>query len=121
MAAGSAPRSSTAGSPAWQWAARRAPHSDISPSATPGYRRCRASAGRKNSVFKGHPVFRRFISASLVAALMAGTASADTLRDALVSAYHTNPTLTGQRENLRATDATVAIAKAAGRPQVTAN
>jgi len=51
---------------------------------------------------------------------MAGTASADTLREALVSAYHTNPTLTGQRENLKATDATVAIAKAAGRPQVSA-
>ena len=51
---------------------------------------------------------------------MAGTASADTLRNALVSAYQTNPTLTAQRETLRATDATVAIARAAGRPQVTA-
>jgi outer membrane protein len=51
---------------------------------------------------------------------MAGTASADTLREALVSAYQTNPTLTAQRETLRATDATVAIARAAGRPQVTA-
>jgi outer membrane protein len=63
-------------------------------------------------------MLRKFISASLVAALMAGTASADTLRDALVSAYNTNPTLTGQRETLKGTDATVAIAKAAGRPQV---
>jgi len=62
----------------------------------------------------------KLVSASLIAALMAGTASADTLREALVSAYHTNPTLTGQRENLKATDATVAIAKAAGRPQVSA-
>jgi outer membrane protein len=51
---------------------------------------------------------------------MAGTAAADTLRDALVSAYRTNPTLTGQREALKATDANVAIAKAAGRPTVTA-
>src|SRR5215210_7186180 len=49
---------------------------------------------------------------------MAGTASADTLRQALVSAYQTNPTLTAQREILRASDAGVAIAKAAGRPQV---
>jgi outer membrane protein len=65
-------------------------------------------------------VVRKFISASLVAALMAGTASADTLREALVSAYQTNPTLTAQREALRGTDATVAIARAAGRPQVTA-
>jgi outer membrane protein len=49
---------------------------------------------------------------------MAGTAGADTLREALVSAYQTNPTLTAQREALKATDATVAIAKAAGRPQI---
>jgi outer membrane protein len=64
-------------------------------------------------------MLRKFISASVVAALMAGTASADTLREALVSAYQTNPTLTAQRETLKGTDATVAIAKAAGRPQVT--
>jgi len=63
-------------------------------------------------------VVRKLISASLVAALMAGTASADTLRDALVSSYNTNPTLTAQRESQKATDATVAIAKAAGRPQI---
>jgi outer membrane protein len=50
---------------------------------------------------------------------MAGTASADSLREALVSAYQTNPTLTAQRQTLQATDATVAIAKAAGRPQIT--
>ena len=48
------------------------------------------------------------VSASLIAALMAGTASADTLREALVSAYASNPTLAGQRETLKATDATVA-------------
>jgi outer membrane protein len=51
---------------------------------------------------------------------MAGTASADTLREALVSTYATNPTITGERESLRATDANVAIARAAGRPQVSA-
>ena len=66
-------------------------------------------------------MFRKLISGSLVAALMAGTAAADTLRDALVSAYRTNPTLAAQREGQRATDATVAIARAAGRPQVNAN
>ena len=64
-------------------------------------------------------MLRKVISGTLVAALMAGTASADTLREALVSAYQTNPTLTAQRENLRGTDATVAIARAAGRPQIT--
>jgi outer membrane protein len=51
---------------------------------------------------------------------MAGTASADTLREALVSTYRTNPTITGQRESLRATDANVAIARAAGRPEISA-
>lgn len=64
---------------------------------------------------------RKFLTGSLIAALMAGAASADTLREALVSAYQTNPTLTGQRENLKATDTTVDIAKAAGRPQVSAD
>lgn len=65
-------------------------------------------------------MLRKSISASLVAALLAGTASADTLREALVSSYQSNPTLTAQRETLKGTDATVAIAKAAGRPQVSA-
>ena len=51
-------------------------------------------------------------------ALLAGTASADTLREALVSTYATNPTITGQRQSLRSTDANVAIARAAGRPQI---
>ncbi len=62
----------------------------------------------------------KLVSAPLIAAFLAGTASADTLREALVSSYATNPTLTGQRESLKATDSTVAIAKAAGRPQVSA-
>jgi outer membrane protein len=65
-------------------------------------------------------VLRKLITGSLVAALLAGTASADTLRDALVSAYNTNPTLTAQREAQKATDANVAIARAAGRPQISA-
>ena len=66
-------------------------------------------------------MLRKVLSATVMAALLAGTASADTLREALVSAYRTNPTLTGQREALKATDATVAIARAAGRPQVSAS
>jgi len=65
-------------------------------------------------------LYSKILTASLMAALMAGTAGADTLREALVSTYRTNPTLTGQRESLKATDATVAIARAAGRPQVSA-
>jgi outer membrane protein len=61
---------------------------------------------------------RPVLFGSLLAALAAGTASADTLRQALVSAYETNPTLTAQREALKGTDAGVAIARAAGRPQI---
>ena len=54
------------------------------------------------------------------ASLIATPAFADTLREALVPAYATNPDLTGQREALKVTDANVAIARAAGRPQVSA-
>ncbi len=61
---------------------------------------------------------RHLLFASLVATLAATTASADTLREALVNAYRTNPTLTGQREALKVNDAGVAVARAAGRPQV---
>ena len=63
-------------------------------------------------------MFRRLALGTAVAVLAAGPASADTLREALVSTYASNPTLTAQREALRATDATVAIARAAGRPQI---
>jgi outer membrane protein len=65
------------------------------------------------------PRSRPLLMGSLIAALTASAAPADTLRDALVSTYNSNPTLTAQREALKATDATVAIARAAGRPQVT--
>ena len=63
---------------------------------------------------------RKLLTGTLIGALMAGTATADTLREALVSAYKTNPTLTAQRQTLEASDAEVAIAKAAGRPQISA-
>ena len=63
-------------------------------------------------------VTRNLAVATLLAGLAAGTASADTLREALISTYRVNPTITAQREALRATDAGVAIARAAGRPQV---
>jgi outer membrane protein len=63
-------------------------------------------------------VTRRPVFTALLLALATGTASAETLREALVSTYANNPTLTAQRQALRATDATVAIARAAGRPQV---
>lgn len=52
--------------------------------------------------------------------LLAVPAQADDLREALVSAYRTNPTLQAARANQRATDENVPIEKAAGRPSVDA-
>jgi outer membrane protein len=55
-------------------------------------------------------------AAVALCALATGTAQADTLREALVAAYTTNPTLTGARAPLRATDEGVPIARAQGLP-----
>ena len=63
---------------------------------------------------------RHLLTGTIIAALVAGPASGDTLREALNAAYRTNPTMTGQREALKVTDSSVAIARAAGRPQVSA-
>lgn len=52
------------------------------------------------------------------AALAAAPASADTLREALVEAYRTNPTLQAARAQQRANDENVPIEKAAGRPDI---
>lgn len=60
----------------------------------------------------------RYLAAAAVAGLLSAPAAADTLREALVQAYRNNPTITGQRAQQRATDETVPIAKADGRPQV---
>ncbi|HET9334875.1 MAG TPA: TolC family outer membrane protein [Sphingomicrobium sp.] len=62
---------------------------------------------------------RNLTIAAMLVALASGTASADTLREALSMTYRANPTLNAQRENLKATDAGVAIARSAGRPTVT--
>ena len=62
---------------------------------------------------------RNLALATLLVALASGTALADTLRESLVSTYRANPTLTAQREALKATDAGVAIARSAGRPTIT--
>ena len=63
---------------------------------------------------------RPIATALALLALAAAPASADTLREALVSTYNANPTITGQRASLRGTDAGVALARAAGRPQLSA-
>jgi len=63
---------------------------------------------------------RLLLGAALLAVLGAGSAAADTLRDALVATYGTSPTLNAQREVLKGSDAAVALATAQGRPQIAA-
>jgi len=60
----------------------------------------------------------RAASASLliIAAVAAGPARADDLREALVNAYNTNPTLEAARDNQRANDENVAIQRSSGLP-----
>ncbi len=55
-----------------------------------------------------------------LAAASVGTARADTLIEALVQAYNTNPTLEAARAQQRAVDENVPIAKADGRPNADA-
>ncbi|WP_379922962.1 TolC family outer membrane protein [Erythrobacter sp. R86502] len=57
-------------------------------------------------------------SASVLA--LAGPAEADTLREALVGAYETNPSLESARASQRATDEGVPIQRAAGLPSINA-
>lgn len=66
---------------------------------------------------------RRLFAAVLLttsAVIAFGPVSAETLREALVKAYHTNPTITGARAGQRATDENVPIARARGLPAVSA-
>ena len=67
---------------------------------------------------------KRFLLATAALSAAAGgtaPAGADTLREALIATYQSNPTLNGQRQSLEATDATVAIARAAARPRIAAS
>ncbi len=57
---------------------------------------------------------------AMVPLAMASAAHGETLRQALIHAYRTNPSLTGARAGLRATDEGVPIAKAAARPTLSA-
>lgn len=75
---------------------------------------------RASSNGEGGHRFRVLAGASLIAALWAGSAAADTLRDALVATYDTSPTLNAQREVLKGSDASVALARSAARPQIAA-
>jgi outer membrane protein len=62
-------------------------------------------------------VSRGAIAVAAVMAALAGAGDAATLREALVRVYTGNPTLTGARAGLRATDEEVPIARSGGLPQ----
>ena len=60
---------------------------------------------------------RTILAGAALSIVLATPASADTLQEALLKAYNSNPTITGQRASLRATDEGVPLARAAGLPQ----
>lgn len=61
---------------------------------------------------------RLFVVALLAGTALSVAAEAQTLNDALIQAYQTNPTLAAQRASQRATDETVAQANAQNRPSL---
>ncbi len=65
-------------------------------------------------------ILRAFLC-SVTASAAITPAQADTLREALIAAYETNPSLTAAREGQKATNEGVPLAKAAGRPRAEAN
>ncbi|PJK31193.1 TolC family outer membrane protein [Minwuia thermotolerans] len=74
-------------------------------------------------VARNRPVNRALLGAVSGAALLtalAGPAAAETLREALIAAYATNPTLAAERANLRAVDENVNQALSGWRPTVVA-
>jgi outer membrane protein len=59
------------------------------------------------------------LAAAGVAAMICGSAAgAEELRDALAMTYRTNPTIMGQRAQIRSLDESVAIARSQSRPQI---
>jgi outer membrane protein len=78
-------------------------------------RRGPATTDTSRMRFKG--IFVSITALALSAAC--GSAQAESLRDALASAYLYNPTLKAARAQLRATDEEVAIAKSGFRPTIT--
>lgn len=63
-------------------------------------------------------VHRALLTAAVALTVFAGPASAETLREALSSAYVTNPTIQAERANQRANDENVNQANAGWRPTV---
>jgi len=75
---------------------------------------------RKNLVMMRHVnKFGGVILATTVLALSAGSGAAETLQEALVAAYSSNPTLQAERARLRGTDEGVAQARSGWRPTIT--
>jgi outer membrane protein len=56
----------------------------------------------------------------VAALIVGGAAQAETLREALAQTYNSNPTIMAQRAQIRSLDESVGIARAQGRPQVSA-
>jgi TolC family type I secretion outer membrane protein len=73
--------------------------------------------GENDSVFRRSVVWS-FRTALLASVFFVAEASADSLTDAFVKAYQSNPQLLAERANLRATDEDVARAIAQWRPQI---
>ncbi|GGD60273.1 type I secretion protein TolC [Croceicoccus mobilis] len=69
----------------------------------------------------GHRIARVAMLGCAALGAFATPAQADTLREALASAYNTNPTLQSARATLRATDENVPIEKSAGLPGIDAS
>src|SRR5579875_3818239 len=62
-------------------------------------------------------MMRQFVlGGAAMATVLASPAFAETLQQALQQAYRSNPTITGARAGLRATDETVPLARANGLP-----
>lgn len=67
-------------------------------------------------------MIRSFVlGGAALATVLASPAFADTLQQALQQAYNSNPTITGARAGLRATDETVPLARANGLPSANVN
>jgi outer membrane protein len=64
---------------------------------------------------------RRLLLGTVAVALIVPPASAETLREALVKAYNTNPTINAQRDAQRANDENVPIARSSGLPSLNAS
>ena len=64
---------------------------------------------------------KSFLSALMLASMLSSTAQAETIFEAMESAYENNPTLQSQRAYLRSIDENAAIARSGFRPTISLN